>query len=109
MYHVCVVCKVKPGQGENYLAALTKNRNGSLQEPGCVQWDVLRQVTPPQEGEAEIETKTEIETFFLYEVYQDEEAFKFHQQTAHYLAFREAVEEMQAAPRQGSRYVTALA
>jgi (4S)-4-hydroxy-5-phosphonooxypentane-2,3-dione isomerase len=101
MYHVCVVCKVKPGQGGNYLAALEKNRNGSLQEPGCVQWDVLRQVTPPSEGE--------VETFFLYEVYQDEDTFKFHQQTEHYLTFREAVEEMQAEPRQGSRYVTALA
>jgi (4S)-4-hydroxy-5-phosphonooxypentane-2,3-dione isomerase len=101
MYHVCVVCKVKPGQGENYLAALEKNRKGSLQEPGCVQWDVLRQATPSQEGEGE--------TFFLYEVYQDEEAFKFHQSTEHYLAFRESVEEMQAEPRQGSRYVTALA
>ena len=98
MYHVCVICKVKPGQSDSYLAALKKNREGSLQEPGCVRWDVLRQAAPIIENEPE--------TIFLYETYQDEEAFKFHQQTPHYLEFREIVEEMQAEPRQGSRYVT---
>jgi (4S)-4-hydroxy-5-phosphonooxypentane-2,3-dione isomerase len=98
MYHVCVVCKVKPGQSENYIAALEKNRNGSLQEPGCLRWEVLRQAAPVIEGEPE--------TIFLYEIYQDEDAFKFHQQTSHYLEFKTAVEDMQAEPRQGSRYVT---
>ena len=44
------------------------------------------------------------ERFSLYEVYVDEQAFRAHQQTAHYLAWKERVAPMMAASRVGVKY-----
>ncbi len=98
MYVVCVTVKVVPGQGEAFLEATRKNHEGSRQEPGNVRYDVLRLATPPEEGEPE--------QFFLYEVYRSPEDFAAHQQTPHYLEWREAVAPLMAAPRQGVRHVS---
>jgi autoinducer 2-degrading protein len=98
MYHVCVTCRIKPGLGDAFVEVVRRNHEGSLREPRCIRWDVLRQATPPADGEPE--------TFFLYEVYHDEAAFLAHQQTAHYHRFRDEAEALQEAPRQGVRYVT---
>ncbi len=67
-----------------------------MQEPGCLRFDVLRLATPPEDGQPE--------GFYLYEVYKTETDFKAHQQTAHYFAFRDAVEPLQQEPRKGIRY-----
>ena len=42
--------------------------------------------------------------FFLYEVYRDEAAFKAHQQTEHYLTWRQTVADWMAQPRQGVKH-----
>jgi autoinducer 2-degrading protein len=97
MYVVCVTVKVKPGMGEAFLEEACKNREGTRTEPGNVRFDVLKLATPPGEGD--------IEQFFLLEVYRAPEAFAEHQQTPHYLTFRDNVAEMMAEPRQGVRYV----
>lgn len=99
MYVVCVPVKVVPGQGEAFLEAARRNHEGSVGEPGCVRFDVLRAAAPAEPGE--------VEQFFLYEVYRSPEDFAAHQQTEHYFAFRDTVAPMMAEPRKSTRYVSA--
>lgn len=98
MYVVCVPVKVLPGQGEAFIELIRGNHEGSRQEPGNLRFDVLRAATPPGEGEPE--------QFFLYEVYRSPEDFAAHQQTPHYLEWRDAVVPLLAEPRQSTRYVS---
>ena len=71
---------------EAFKAASLANAEGSRQEPGVTRFDVLQQVDDPTR-------------FVLYEEYRDTEATQAHKQTAHYLAWREAVAELMATPR----------
>ncbi|HVK02549.1 MAG TPA: antibiotic biosynthesis monooxygenase [Armatimonadaceae bacterium] len=96
MYVVCVTVKVTPGDGDRFLEAAVKNHRGSVKEPGCLRFDVLKAAAPSEPGEPEI--------FFLYEVYRTEEDFASHQQTAHYFEFRDAVAPIMAEPRKGVRF-----
>jgi len=98
MYVVAVTCKIVSGQGEAFLAATRLNHEGTRTEPGNVRWDVLRLAAPPGAGEPE--------QFLLYEVYRTPEDFAAHQQTPHYLRWRDAVAPMMDEPRQGVRYVS---
>ena len=95
MYVVCVRIQVVPGREEDFAAAASANAAGTRQEPGNVRFDVLRHAGEP-------------DRFFLYEVYLDEEAFRTHQQTEHYLRWRDEVAPMMAVPRIGDRYVSLL-
>jgi autoinducer 2-degrading protein len=94
-----VTVKVKPGMGDAFLAAAGRNRAETRKEPGNVRFDILRAADAPAPGE--------IEPFYLFEVYKTRADFTAHQQTPHYLAFREEVAEMMAEPRQGVHYVPA--
>ena len=96
MYVVCVPIRIKPGVSQAFIELIQQNHAGSVQEPGCVRFDVLRQAAPVEPGDPE--------SFFLYEVYRSEEDFKAHQQTAHYFAFRNTVESLQYEPRKSTRY-----
>jgi len=91
MYVVCVSVFVKPGNEERFIAAIEKNHRGTVNEPGGVRFDVLQAVDDPSQ-------------FFLYEVYQDQEAFAAHQKTEHYLTWRQTVAEWMAKPRESGRY-----
>jgi autoinducer 2-degrading protein len=91
MYVVCVTVKVKPGMEENFITATIDNARGTRKEPGNVRFDVLR-------GE---EDGTQ---FFLYEVYRSKDAFTAHQQTPHYLKWRDTVKDWMAEPRKGVRH-----
>ena len=42
----------------------------------------------------------------LYEVYNTKDDFTKHQQTPHYLAWRDAVKDWMAQPRQGVKYIS---
>ncbi|MBB6051220.1 antibiotic biosynthesis monooxygenase [Armatimonas rosea] len=96
MYVVCVPIRIKPGMSDAFIDLIRQNHEGSVQEPGCARFDVLRQAGPVPDGEPE--------SFFLYEVYHSEDDFKAHQQTPHYFAFRDAVEALQFEPRKSTRY-----
>jgi autoinducer 2-degrading protein len=66
----------KPEHREAFRAAMVENAAASRQtEPGCRQFDVCE--TP--DGQS----------IFLYEIYDDEGAFRAHLATAHYLRFNE--------------------
>ena len=80
---------VKEQSIEEFKRATVKNRQGSIQEPGVLRFDVLQ-------------TEAEPDHFVLYEVYRDEQATSDHKDTVHYQEWRTAVEPMMAKPRGGT-------
>lgn len=91
MYVVCVRIQVLPQCVDDFIEATKVNHDGTRQEAGNVRFDVLRGADDACR-------------FFLYEVYHQESDFRTHQQTAHYLAWREKVAPMMATPRIGEKY-----
>ncbi|GAB4563688.1 MAG: (4S)-4-hydroxy-5-phosphonooxypentane-2,3-dione isomerase [Anaerolineae bacterium] len=91
MYVVCVTVWVKPEHVDDFIEATRDNHLNTRQEPGNVRFDVLQAEDDPTR-------------FFLYEVYRSSEDFTRHQQTPHYLRWRETVADWMAQPRQGLRY-----
>jgi autoinducer 2-degrading protein len=91
MYVVSVTVHVKPDQVDRFIEATLDNARNTRQEPGNVRFDVLQ-------GE------DEVTRFLLYEVYQSKEDFKAHQQTGHYLRWKDAVADAMAQPRQGIKH-----
>lgn len=70
---------------EKFAAAIETNAAASVaNEPGCRCFDVCRD---PQSSE----------TFFLYELYDDEEAIQAHMNSAHFLEFNALSEEWVAS------------
>ena len=86
MYVVVVNVNVKPEAVAAFIAATQDNHRGTRAEPDNLRFDVLRRADDPNR-------------FVLYEVYRSEAAFTAHQQTAHYLSWKEAVAPMMAEPR----------
>ena len=90
--HVTLVhVTVRPDEAEAFIEATRANHGASLREPGNLRFDVLRSADDPTR-------------FVLYEAYADEASALAHKETAHYLAWREAVASMMAEPRVGVRY-----
>lgn len=90
MFVVCVRAQVIPERADEFIEATLENARGTRREPGNVRFDVLRENEDPSR-------------FNLYEVYREESDFAAHQRTAHYLAWKERVAPMMAAPREGRR------
>jgi autoinducer 2-degrading protein len=95
MYALFVRIRVIAGHADAFLALTRANHLGARTEPGNLRFDVLRDAVDPLR-------------FYLYEVYHDEAAFRAHQQTVHYLAWKEAVAPLMAEPRQAERMHSAL-
>lgn len=74
-----------------FIQACEANHLASTQESGNCRFDVLQDVSDPNQ-------------FRLYEAYESEEAAKAHKETRHYLTWRDTVADMMASPRQGHRY-----
>ena len=91
MYAVCVQIQVIPEHVDAFIAATLANAAATRTEPDNRRFDVLR-----HNGDAV--------RFFLYEIYVDEAAFRAHQQTPHYLVWRDAVAPMMAVPRVAEKY-----
>ncbi|MFT4217941.1 MAG: antibiotic biosynthesis monooxygenase [Micropruina sp.] len=85
---ITTVCNVhvKADSIEAFREASLANAAASRQEPGITRFDLLQQVDDPTR-------------FILYEEYVDQPATQAHKETAHYLAWREAVADMMATPR----------
>ena len=86
MYVVVVNVSVKPEAVDAFIAASAENHRDTRKEPDNLRFDVLRRNDDPNR-------------FVLYEVYSSEGAFAAHQQTPHYLRWKEAVAPMMADPR----------
>lgn len=72
-----VTMKIKPGMRKAFLPIIRENAQSSARdEPGCQQFDVL----VPED---------DINTVYLYEVYNNLAAFEAHREMPHYKKFGE--------------------
>jgi len=95
MHVTFVHVTVKPGHIDDFIAATSRNHAASVQEPGNRRFDVLQSSDDPEQ-------------FVLYEAYASAADAAAHKETAHYLAWREAVADWMAAPRRGVSYTGLL-
>ena len=91
MYVVCVTIFVKPPNVAQFIAATLDNARNTRKEPANLRFDVLRAEEDPNR-------------FFLYESYKTKDDFAKHQQTEHYLRWKQAVADWMVQPRQGVRH-----
>ena len=91
MLVVHVHARVRPERVEDFLTETLVNARESLAEPGVLRFDVIQDQADPAH-------------VVLTEVYRDERAPAAHKLTPHYAAWRDAVAEMMAEPRQSMRY-----
>ena len=91
MYVVSVTVHVKPEHVEPFIQATLDNARHTRHEPGNVRFDVLRAEEEPAR-------------FLLYEAYQTKDDFGKHQQTEHYLRWKQTVADWMAQPRQGVKH-----
>lgn len=91
MLIVHVHVQVKPESVDAFRAATLENARNSIREPGVIRFDVIQQEDEPTR-------------FLLLEIYRTPEDPARHKETAHYAAWREAVEPMMAEPRRSVKY-----
>jgi autoinducer 2-degrading protein len=91
MLIVHVFVQVRPETVDAFVAATLENARNSVQEPGVVRFDVVQQADDPTR-------------FVLMEIYRTAEDPARHKGTAHYAAWRDAVEPMMAEPRRSVKY-----
>jgi autoinducer 2-degrading protein len=91
MYVVCVTIFVIPEHVDEFIEATMKNAQATRLEAGNIRFDFLQA--------DDDETR-----FFLYEAYKTPEDFIAHQQTDHYLTWRETVKDWMAQKRIGVRH-----
>ena len=91
MLIVHVHVHVKPESADDFVAASRENARHSAEESGVVRFDLVQQEDDPTR-------------FLLIEIYRTSEAPAAHKATAHYAAWRDAVEPMMAEPRRSVKY-----
>ncbi len=93
MLAVHVHVHVHPDRVDDFLAATRTNAAASLTEPGVLRFDVLQHQADPAH-------------VVLNEVYTGPDAAAAHKETAHYAAWRDAVADMMARPRESTKFET---
>ena len=91
MYVVSVTVHVKPEFARRFVEAVLDNARNTRREPGNLRFDVSQAEEDPNR-------------FLLYEVYRTKDDFAAHQQTEHYLRWKNGVADWMAQPRQGVRH-----
>jgi (4S)-4-hydroxy-5-phosphonooxypentane-2,3-dione isomerase len=91
MHILHVHLKVKPERIDDFIAATIENAKASLQEPGCVRFDVIQEAEDPAR-------------FALVEIYRDQATHAAHRETLHYKAWAERALDMLAEPRSRTIY-----
>ena len=91
MFVVAVTIFVKPENRQSFIDATLDNARNTRREPGNVRFDVLNAEDDPNR-------------FLLYEAYREKDDFSKHQQTEHYLRWKQAVTDWMAQPRQGVKH-----
>jgi quinol monooxygenase YgiN len=91
MLIVHVFVHAKPDTVDAFTAATLENAGHSVREPGVVRFDVVQQDDDPTR-------------FLLIEIYRTPADPARHKETAHYAAWRDAVEPMMAEPRRSVKY-----
>ena len=81
MIIVVVFFEIKTDKADQFKQAMVAQAKLCLErEPGCRQFDVAEDPVDPK-------------SFFLYEVYDDEAAFKAHQEYPHFHEYRERAKD----------------
>jgi (4S)-4-hydroxy-5-phosphonooxypentane-2,3-dione isomerase len=88
-----VFVHVRPEHIDAFIAASRENARNSVQEPGVVRFDLIQQEDDPAR-------------FVLVEIYRTTDDPARHKATAHYAAWRDAVDAMMAEPRRSVKYRT---
>ena len=83
MFVNAVDLDIVPAERENYLAAIKENGAAAAKEPGCRRFDILNLASDPNH-------------FLLYEVYDNEAAFKAHRETEHFKKYMATTGKMVA-------------
>ena len=84
MYAVCVTFRIKPDAVRHFMPPMKDNATKSLEhEDGCQRFDICTDPDRPDE-------------VFLYELYDNPDAFALHKTTDHYAVFDVAVKDMVA-------------
>ena len=84
MYAVCVTFQIKAGMAEEFMPLMQKQAQNSLKlEEACHRFDVCTNAEKPNE-------------VFLYEIYEDAEAFQVHLASDHFKAFDLAIQPLLA-------------
>lgn len=91
MIVVHVRCRVSLGDVEAFTAATLANARASVREAGVLRFDVLQEAEEP-------------DRFVLVEVYRTEQDPARHKETAHYLAWHDAVAGMMVERRQSTSF-----
>jgi autoinducer 2-degrading protein len=91
MYVVAVTVWVKPEFVGQFIDATLDNARNTRREAGNVRFDVSQVDGEPTR-------------FLLYEAYHSKDDFLKHQQTPHYLRWKEGVADYMARPRQGVKH-----
>jgi autoinducer 2-degrading protein len=87
MLALWVKVRVKPDGRERFLKAIETDALGSERdEAGCYRFNVLQDTTDPN-------------TYFFYEVYEDESALEKHRTTPHYATWRAAADTLDGQPQ----------
>lgn len=81
-----ITVTVKPDAVDAFQAATVRNHEKSIQEPGVLRFDVLRD-------------NDRSELFYLYEAYADEQATVDHKTTEHYLRWKSEVADLMDGDR----------
>ena len=91
MHILIIQIHVKPEYVDEFQAATLVNAKASMQEPGCVRFDVLQQTDDPGR-------------FVFSEVYRDAAGHAAHRETPHYKTWADLVTPMLAGPRTRATY-----
>ncbi|MFN7701527.1 MAG: putative quinol monooxygenase [Deltaproteobacteria bacterium] len=91
MLIVQVFVHVVPDHIDTFIAATELNARASRAEPGVLRFDLLREEGSP-------------DRFLLLEIYRTDEDPARHKETAHYAAWKTAVEPWMASPRRSVKY-----
>jgi autoinducer 2-degrading protein len=91
MIVTCVYVYVKTDEINKFINATKANHAESLKESGNLRFDFIQQADDPSR-------------FMLYEAYESESAAANHKTTAHYLKWRELVNDFMIEPRVGVKY-----
>jgi autoinducer 2-degrading protein len=87
VYVIAITIFVKPEHVAAFRAATLDNARNTRKEPGNARFDLLQAEDDPNR-------------FFLYEAYHTKDGVTAHQQTEHYLRWKQAVADWMAEPRQ---------
>jgi autoinducer 2-degrading protein len=86
-----VTVKIKPDQRQRFLEVIEDDAVSSVRdEPGCLRFEVLQD-------------EQDENTYYFCEVYRDTAALEAHQQMPHFQRWRQASEQVLAAPAQRIR------